>query len=99
MLPLHPDARKCWCREFWRIFRRIGGSGTQTPANLPVLYPAGSLEKVLYICGVGPEAVREGLCLGVPDGVAPEFNGQFLDYAFLHKNLSGGIVGRHPVNF
>jgi hypothetical protein len=29
----------------------------------------------------------------------PEFNGQFLDYAFFHKNLSGGIVGCHPVNF
>ena len=70
----------------------------QTPANLPVLYPVGSLEKVLYIRGVGPEAVREGLCLGVPDGVAPEFNGQLLDYAFLHENLSGGIGGSHPVN-
>jgi hypothetical protein len=70
----------------------------QTPANLPVLYPVGSLEKVFYICGVGPEAGREGLRLGVPDGVAPEFYGQFLDYAFFHENLSGGIVGCHPVN-
>jgi hypothetical protein len=28
----------------------------------------------------------------------PEFNGQLLDYAFFHKNLSGGIVRCHPVN-
>ena len=27
MLPLHPDARKCWCREFSHTSRRIGGSG------------------------------------------------------------------------
>jgi hypothetical protein len=27
MLPLHPDARKCWCREFSRIFQQIGDSG------------------------------------------------------------------------
>ncbi len=47
---------------------------------------------------MGPEAVCEGLRLGVPDGVAPEFYGQFLDYAFLHENLSGGIVRCHPVN-
>ena len=80
------------------FFNELAAMVLQAPANLPVLYPVGSLEKVFYICGVGPEAVREGLCLGVPDGVAPEFNGQFLDYAFLHKNLSGGIVGRHPVN-
>ncbi len=69
----------------------------QTPANLPVLYPVGSPEKVLYICGVGPEAVREGLRLGVPDSIAPKFYCQFLDNAFFHKNLSGGIVGCHPV--
>ena len=81
------------------FFDELAAVVFQTPANLPVLYPVGSFEKILYICGVGPEAVREGLCLGVPDGVAPEFNGQFLDYAFLHKNLSGGIVERHPVNF
>jgi hypothetical protein len=28
----------------------------------------------------------------------PEFNSQFLDYAFLHENLSGGIGSSHPVN-
>jgi hypothetical protein len=70
----------------------------QTPANLPVLYPVGSLEKVLYICGVGSEAVREGFRLVVPDGIAPIFYSQFLDNAFFHENLSGGVVGCHPVN-
>jgi hypothetical protein len=70
----------------------------QTPANLPVLYPVGSLEKVLYVRGVGPEAVREGFRLVVPDGIAPKFYSQFLDNAFFHENLSGGIVGCHPVN-
>ncbi len=70
----------------------------QTPANLPVLYPVRSLEKVLYVRGVGPEAVREDLRLGVPDGIAPKFYSQFFDNAFLHENLSGGIVGCHPVN-
>ena len=47
---------------------------------------------------MGPEAVCEGLHLGVPDGIAPKFYSQFLDNAFFHENLSGGIVGRHPVN-
>ncbi len=71
----------------------------QAPANLPVLYPVGSLEKVLYVRCVGSEAVREGLRLGAPDGIAPKFYGKFLDDSFLHENLSGGIVGCHPVNF
>ncbi len=70
----------------------------QTPADLPVLYPVGPLEEVLYICGVGPETVREGLRLCVPDGIAPKFYGQFLDDSPFHKNLSGGIAGCHPVN-
>jgi hypothetical protein len=51
----------------------------QTPANLPVLYPVGSLEEILYICGVGPEAVCEGLRLVVPDGIAPKLYCQFFD--------------------
>ncbi len=71
----------------------------QTPANLPVLYPVGSFEKILYIRGLGPEAVCEGLRLVVPDGIAPKFYCQFFDNAFFHENLSGGIVGCHPVNF
>jgi len=60
------------------FFDELAAVVLQTPANLPVLYPVGSLEKVLYICSVGPEAVREGLCLGVQHGAAPEFSGQFL---------------------
>jgi hypothetical protein len=71
----------------------------QTPANLLVSYPVRSLEKVFYVGGVGPEAVSEGLRLGIPDGIAPKFYSQFLDYAFFHENLSGGIAGCHPVNF
>jgi len=70
----------------------------QTPAYLPVLYPVGPLEKVLYIGGVGPEAVREGLRLDVPDGIAPKFYSQFLNDSLFHENLSGSIAGCHPVN-
>ena len=76
------------------FFDELSAMVFQAPANLPVLYPVGSLEKVFDVRGVGPEGGLESLRLGVP-----EFNSQFLDYAFLHKNLSGGIVGRHPVNF
>jgi hypothetical protein len=82
-------------REF---FDELAAMVLQAPANLPVLYLVGSLEKVLYIRGVGPEAVREGFRLVVPDGIAPKFYSQFLDNAFFHENLSGGIVGCHPVN-
>ncbi len=48
-----------------------------------MLYPVGSLEKVLDVRGVGPEGGLEFLRLGVLDGIVPEFNSQFLDYAFL----------------
>ncbi len=75
-------------REF---FDELAAMVLQTPANLPVLYPVGSLEKVLNVRGMGPEGSLEGLRLGVLDSVVPEFNSQFLDYAFLHENLSGGI--------
>jgi hypothetical protein len=85
--------------NFRVFFDKLTAVVFQTPANLPVLDPVGSLEKVLYICGVGPETVREGLRLGVPDGIAPKFYSQFLDDLFFHENLSGGIVGCHPVNF
>ncbi len=81
-----------------KFFDELAAVVLQTPANLPVLYPVGSLEKVLNIRGVGPEAVLEFLRLGVLDGIVPKFNAQFLDYAFLHENLSGDIVGCHPVN-
>ena len=80
------------------FFNELAAVVFQAPADLPVLYPVGSREEVPYIGGVGPEAVREGLRLGVPDGIAPKFYGQFLDYAFFHENLSGGIAGCHPVN-
>ena len=80
------------------FFNELAAMVLQTPANLPVLYPVGSLEKVLYVGGVGPEAVSEGLCLGIPDGIAPKFYCQFFDDSFFHENLSGGIAGCHPVN-
>ncbi len=70
----------------------------QAPANLPVLYPVGPLEKVLYVCGVSSESVCEDLRLSIPDGIAPKLYGQFFDDAFFYENLSGGIVGCHPVN-
>jgi hypothetical protein len=82
-------------REF---FDELAAMILQTPANSPVLYPVGSLKKVLDIRGMGPEGGLEGLRLGVLDGVVPEFNSQFLDYAFLHENLSGGVGRSHPVN-
>jgi hypothetical protein len=85
--------------NFRVFFDELAAVVFQTPANLPVLYSVGPLKEVLYVGGVGPEAVCEGLRLGVPYGIAPKFYGQFLDYAFFHENLSGGIAGCHPVNF
>jgi hypothetical protein len=82
-------------REF---FDELAAVVLQTPSNLPVLYPVWSLEKILNVRGMGPKGGFEGLRLSVLDSVVPEFNSQFLDYAFLHKNLSGGIGGSHPVN-
>ena len=84
--------------NFRVFFDKLATVVFQAPANLPVLYPMGSLEKVLYIRGVGPEAVSEGLCLGIPDGIAPKFYSQFLDDSFFHEDLSSCIVGCHPVN-
>ena len=84
--------------NFRVFFDKLATVVFQATANLPVLYPVGSLEKVLYVCGVGPEAVREGLRLSVPYGIAPKFYGQFLNDSLFHENLSGGIVGCHPVN-
>ncbi len=80
------------------FFDELAAVVLQTPANLPVLYPVGSLEKVLNVRGMGSEGGLESLRLGVLDRVVPEFNCQFLDYAFLHENLSGGIGRGHPVN-
>ncbi len=56
------------------FFDELAAMVLQTPADLPVLYPVRSLEKVLDIRGVGPEASREGLHLGVQDSVAPEWS-------------------------
>ncbi len=47
----------------------------QTPADLLVLYPVGSLEKILDVRGMGPEGGLEGLRLSVLDRIEPEFNG------------------------
>ncbi len=80
------------------FFDELATMVLQTPANLPVLYPVGSLKKVLNIRCMGPESGLEGLRLGVLDSVVPEFDSQFLDYAFLHENLSGGVGRSHPVN-
>ncbi len=95
----HPDAKKRWCREFSRIFDELAAVVFQRPANLPMSYPVGSLEEVLDERGMSPEGGLESVRLGVLDRIVPEFNGQFLDYAFFHKKLSGGIVRCHPVNF
>ena len=84
--------------NFRVFFDELAAVVFQTPANLPVLYPVGPLEKVLYVGGVGPEAVGEGLCLGIPDGIAPKFYSQFLNDSLFHENLSGSIAGCHPVN-
>ena len=85
--------------NFRVLFDELATVVFQAPADLPVLYPAGPFEEVPYIGGMGPEAVREGLRLVVPDGIAPKFYSQFLDDSLLHKNLSGGIVECHPVFF
>ena len=71
--------------NFRVFFDELAAVVFQTPANLPVLYPVGPLEKVLYVGGVGPETVREGLRLGVPNGIAPKFYSQFLDVSFSTK--------------
>jgi hypothetical protein len=80
------------------FFNELAAMVFQAPANLPVLYPVRSLEKVLYVRSVCPETVGESLRLGVPNSVAPKFYCQFLDNAFFHENLSGDIIGCHPVN-
>ncbi len=66
--------------NFRVYFDELAAVVFQTPADLSVSYPVGSLERL------------EGLRLSVLNGIEPELYGQFLDYAFLHENLSGGIV-------
>ena len=85
--------------NFRVFFDELAAVVFQALANLPVLYPVWSPEKVPNIGGVSSEAVREGLRLGVPDGIAPKFYSQFLDDSLFHENLSGGVAGCHPVNF
>jgi hypothetical protein len=84
--------------NFRVFFDELAAVVFQALANLPVLYPVWSPEEVPYIGGVSPEAVREGLRLDVPDGIAPKFYSQFLNDSLFHENLSGSIAGCHPVN-
>ena len=84
--------------NFRVFFDELAAVVFQTSVDLPVSYPVGSLEKILDVCGMGLEGGLEGLPLSVLNGIEPELNGQFLDYAFLHENLSGGVVRCHPVN-
>jgi hypothetical protein len=84
--------------NFREFFEELAAVVFQTSVDLSVSYPVGSLEKILDVCGMGPEGGLEGLRLGVLNSIEPELNSQFLDYAFLHENLSRGIVWCHPVN-
>ena len=59
-------------REF---FDELAAMVLHAPANLPVLYPVGSLEKIHNVRGMGPEARLEGLGLGVLNSVVPELDG------------------------
>ncbi len=61
------------------FFNELAAMVLQTPVNLPVLYPVGSLEKVLDVRGMGPEAGREGLHLGVQDSVVALPRNRFLN--------------------
>jgi hypothetical protein len=61
--------------NFRVFFNELAAVVFQAPADLSVSYPVGSLEKVLDVCGMGPEGSLEGLRLGVLDRIEPEFNG------------------------
>ena len=61
--------------NFRIFFDELAAVVFQRPANLPMLYPVGSLEKVLNVRGMGPECGLEGLRLGVLDRVVPELDG------------------------
>ncbi len=78
--------------NFRVLFDELAAVIFQASVDLSVSYPVGSLEKSLNVCGMGLEGGLEGLRLGVLNGIEPELDGQFLDYAFFHENLSGGIV-------
>jgi len=61
--------------NFCVFFDELAAVVFQRPANLPMLYPVGSLEEVLDVRGMGPEGGLESLCLRVLDRIVPEFNG------------------------
>ncbi len=60
--------------NFHVFFAKLAAVVFQRPANLPMLYPVGSLEKVLNVRSMGPEGGLEGLRLGVLDRVVPELD-------------------------
>ncbi len=78
--------------NFRVFFDELAAVIFQASVDLSVSYPVGSLEKIPDVCSMGLEGGLEGLRLGVLNGIEPELNGQFLDYALLHENLSEGIV-------
>ena len=53
--------------NFRVFFDELATMVFQAPANLPVLYPVGSLEKILDERGMGPEGGFDGLRLCVLD--------------------------------
>jgi hypothetical protein len=57
------------------FFDELAAMVFQAPADLSVLYPVGSPEKILDVRGMGPEGGLEGLRLGVLDRIEPELNG------------------------
>jgi hypothetical protein len=61
--------------NFRVFFDELAAVVFQTPADLSVSYPVGSLEKILDIRGMGPEGGLEGLRLGILDRIEPELNG------------------------
>ncbi len=61
--------------NFRVFFDELAAVVFQAPADLSVSYPVGSLEKILDVCGMGPEGGLEGLRLCVLDRIEPELNG------------------------
>jgi hypothetical protein len=61
--------------NFRVFFDELAAVVFQAPADLSVLYPVGSLEKILDVCGMDSEGSLEGLRLGVLDRIEPESNG------------------------
>ena len=61
--------------NFRVFFDELAAVVFQTPADLSVSYPVGSPEKILDVCGMGPEGGLEGLHLGILDRIEQELNG------------------------